>query len=188
MVKLCAFLRFSTLSSVSSRSSAGSVAMASWPPNPASGNSAGPPEAPATSSAGVVRGSPAPSVGAALGVSTCFSPLAPTSTCQSSGGGRSGSVAFVPGAGSTGADPSGAEASGADAAATGPALDDSSWVGDPGAGEVEAGVSWRSAPLAALMKSKLVNTQVERSNHLLYNQRQTHSTDFFLMALFIRTA
>jgi hypothetical protein len=64
----------------------------------------------------------------------------------------------VPGAGSAGANPSGADASGADAVVTGPALDDSSWVEDPGAGVVEAGVSWRSAALAALMKSKLVNT------------------------------
>jgi hypothetical protein len=38
------------------------------------------------------------------------------------------------------------------------------------------------------MKSKLVNTQVERSNHLQCNKRQTYSTDFFLMAFFIRTA
>jgi hypothetical protein len=50
------------------------------------------------------------------------------------------------------------EASGADAAATGAALDDSSRIEDPGAGAVEVGVSWRSAALAALMKSKLVNT------------------------------
>jgi hypothetical protein len=95
---------------------------------------------------------------AALGVSSCFSPLAPTSTCRSSGGGRSGSVASVPGVGSAGADPSGAEASGAAATATGPALDDSSRAGDLGARVVEAGVSWRSTALAALMKSKLVNT------------------------------
>jgi hypothetical protein len=35
-----------------------------------------------------------------------------------------------------------ADASGADAAATGPALDDSSRVEDPGAGAVEVGISW----------------------------------------------
>jgi hypothetical protein len=40
-----------------------------------------------------------------------------------------------PGVGSVGVDPSGADASGADAAATGPALDDSSRVEDPGAGQ-----------------------------------------------------
>jgi hypothetical protein len=57
-----------------------------------------------------------------------------------------------------GVDPSGADASGADAAATGPALDDSSRIEDPGAGAVKVGVSWRSTALAALMKSKLVNT------------------------------
>jgi hypothetical protein len=62
------------------------------------------------------------------------------------------------GVGSVGVDPSGADASGADAAATGPTLDDSSRVEDPGAGAVEVGVSWRSVALAALMKSKLVNT------------------------------
>jgi hypothetical protein len=112
----------------------------------------------------------------------------PASTCRSSGGGRSGSVASAPEAGSAGTDPSGADGSGADAAVTGPAIDDSSRVEDPGAGVVEAGVSWRSAALAALMKSKLVNTQVERSKYLLCNQRQTYSTDFFLIALFIRTA
>jgi hypothetical protein len=119
---------------------------------------------------------------------TCHSPLAPASTCWSSGGSRSGSVVSVPGTDFAGPNPSGAIASGADAAATGPALDDSSQVEDPGAGAVEVGVSWRSAALAALMKSKLVNTQVERSNHLQGNKRQTYSTDFFLMAFFIRTA
>jgi hypothetical protein len=62
-----------------------------------------------------------------------------------------------------GSDPAGADGSGADAAVTGPALDDFSRVEDSGAGVVEAGVSWRSAALAALMKSKLVTTQVERS-------------------------
>jgi hypothetical protein len=60
----------------------------------------------------------------------------------------------APGAGSAGADPSGADGSGADAAVTGPVLEDSSRVEDPGAGVVEAGVSWRSAALAALTKSK----------------------------------
>jgi hypothetical protein len=38
------------------------------------------------------------------------------------------------------------------------------------------------------MKSKLVNTQVERSKCLLCNQRQTYSVDFFLMALLTRKA
>jgi hypothetical protein len=94
----------------------------------------------------------------------------------------------APGAGSTGADPSGADGSGADAAVTGPALEHSSRVEDLGARVVEAGVSWTSVALAALIKSKSVNTQVERSKYLLCNQRQTYSTNFFLMALFIRTA
>jgi hypothetical protein len=67
-------------------------------------------------------------------------------------------VVSAPGAGSAGADPSGADGSGADVAVTGRALADSSRVEDPGAGVVKAGVSWRSATLAALMKSKLVNT------------------------------
>jgi hypothetical protein len=35
---------------------------------------------------------------------------------------------------------------------------------------------------------KPVSAQVERSKYLLCNQRQTYSIDFFLMALFIRTA
>jgi hypothetical protein len=70
----------------------------------------------------------------------------------------------------------------------GPALEDSSRVADPGAGVVEAGVSWRSAAFAALTKSKSVNAQVARSQCLLCNQRQTYSIDFFLMALFICTA
>jgi hypothetical protein len=87
-----------------------------------------------------------------------------------------------------GADPSGADGSGAGATVTGPALEYSSRVEDPGAGVVEAGVSWRSAALAALTKSKSVNAQVERLTYLLCNQRQTYSIDFFLMALFIRTA
>jgi hypothetical protein len=47
----------------------------------------------------------------------------------------------APGAGSVGIDPSGADGSGAGAAMTGPALEDSSQVEDPGAGVVEAGVS-----------------------------------------------
>jgi hypothetical protein len=47
----------------------------------------------------------------------------------------------APGAGSVGVDPSRADASGANTAATGPALDDSSRVEDPGAGAVEVGVS-----------------------------------------------
>jgi hypothetical protein len=38
------------------------------------------------------------------------------------------------------------------------------------------------------MQSKSDNTQVERSENLLCNQRQTYSVDFFLMALFNRTA
>jgi hypothetical protein len=94
----------------------------------------------------------------------------------------------TPGAGSAGVDPSGVDGSGAGVAVTGPALEDSSRVEDPGAGVVEAGVSWRSAALAALTKLKSVNTQVERSKYLLGNQRQTYSIVFFLMALFIRTA
>jgi hypothetical protein len=48
----------------------------------------------------------------------------------------------APGVGSAGADPSGADGSGADAAVTGPELEDSSRVEDPGVGVVEAGVSW----------------------------------------------
>jgi hypothetical protein len=67
-------------------------------------------------------------------------------------------VVSAPWAGSVGVDPSGADGSGADAAAIGPALDDSSWVKGPGAGVVEAGDSWRSAALAALMKLALANT------------------------------
>jgi hypothetical protein len=92
------------------------------------------------------------------------------------------------GVGSAGASPSGADGSGADATVTGPALQDSSRVVDPGAGLVDAGVSWRSAALVALTKSKSVDTEVERSKYLMRNQRQTYCTDFFLMALFIRTA
>jgi hypothetical protein len=69
----------------------------------------------------------------------------------------------APGAGSVGADPSGADGSGAGAAVTGPALEDSSRVEDPGAGVVEAVVSWRSPALAALPKLKLVSAQVKRS-------------------------
>jgi hypothetical protein len=46
---------------------------------------------------------------------------------------------------------------------TGPALEDSSRVEDPRARVVEAGVSWRSAALTALMQPKSDNTQVERS-------------------------
>jgi hypothetical protein len=38
------------------------------------------------------------------------------------------------------------------------------------------------------MKSKSVNTQVERSKCLLCNQRQTYIVGFFLMALFTRKA
>jgi hypothetical protein len=129
-----------------------------------------------------------PSVGAASGASTCSPPPALVSTCWSSGGGKSGSVASTSGAGSAGVDPSGADGSGAGATVTGPAPEDSPSIEDPGAGVVEAGASWRSAALAALMKSKSVNTQVEKSECLLCNQRQTYSVDFFLMALFTRKA
>jgi hypothetical protein len=46
---------------------------------------------------------------------------------------------------------------------TAPALEDSSRVDDPGARVVEAGASWRSTALAALMQPKSDNTQVDRS-------------------------
>jgi hypothetical protein len=49
----------------------------------------------------------------------------------------------------------------------GPAPEDSSWVEDSRTGVAEAGVSWRSAALAALIKSKSDNTQVEQSKYLL---------------------
>jgi hypothetical protein len=136
----------------------------------------------------VVRCSPAPSVGAAIGASTCSSPLAPAPPSWSSGGGKSGSIASISGAGSAGVGPSGADGLGAGTAMIGPALVDSSWADDPGAGVVKASFSWRSAALAALMKSKSVNIQVEKSERLLCNQMQTYSVDFFLMALFTRKA
>jgi hypothetical protein len=136
------------------------------------------------SSPWAVRCLPVPSAGVASGASTCSPPPAPVSTCWGSGGGKSGNVTSTSGAGSAGVDPSGAAGLGAGAAMTGPTPEDPSWVEDPGTGVVEAGVSWRSAALAALMKPKSVNTQVERSKCLLCNQRQTHSVDFFLMALF----
>jgi hypothetical protein len=129
-----------------------------------------------------------PSVGAASGASTCSPPPALVLTCWSSGGGRSGSIASASGASSAGVDSLRANGSGAGAAAAGPAPEDPSWVKDPGAGVVEAGVSWRSVAVAALMKSMSVNTQVERSKCLLCNQRQTYSVDFFLMALLTRKA
>jgi hypothetical protein len=99
-----------------------------------------------------------------------------------------GSVASASGAGSASVNSSGADGSGAGAPVTGPALEDSSRVADPRAGLVKASVSWRSVALAALTKSKSVNAQVDRSKCLLCNQIQTHSIDFFLMALFIRMA
>jgi hypothetical protein len=105
-----------------------------------------------------------PSVGAASGASTCSPPPAPVLTCWSSGGGKSGSVASASGACSAGVDPSGANGSGAGAALTGPALEDYSWVEDPGAGVVEASVSWRSAALAALMKSSQSSDKSKNKN------------------------
>jgi hypothetical protein len=129
-----------------------------------------------------------PSVGAASGASTCFPPPAPVSTCWSSGGGKSGSVASALGAGSAGVDPSGADGSGAGAVVTGPALVDSSRVDDPGAGVVEAGFSWRFTALAALMKSSLSPCKLRKAACLLCNQMQTYSMDFFLTALFTRKA
>jgi hypothetical protein len=75
------------------------------------------------------------------------------------------------GAGYTDADPSGAAGSGAGTAVTGLALEDSSRVEDPGAGVVEAGISWRSTALAALTKLEPISVQVERSNYVLCNQR-----------------
>jgi hypothetical protein len=128
------------------------------------------------------------SAGAASGALTCSPPPAPMSPRWSSGGGKSGSFAPASGAGSAGADLAGAGNSGAGAAVTGPAPEDPSWAEDPGAGVVEAGVSWRSTVLTALMQLKSDNTQVQRSENLLCNQRQTYSVDYFLMALFNRTA
>jgi hypothetical protein len=107
------------------------------------------------SSPWAVRCLPVPSVGVASGASTCFPPPAPASTCWSSGGGKSGSVASASGARSARVDPSGADGSGAGAAVTGPALVDSSRVDDPGAWVVEASFSLRFTALAALMKSSL---------------------------------
>jgi hypothetical protein len=112
----------------------------------------------------VVRCSPAPSVGAATGTPACSSPPAPTSTCWSSGGGKSGSVASAPGADSVGVDPSGADGSGAGAAVTGPALVDSSWDDDPGAGAVMAGSSWRFTVLAALITSSQSSYKSKQQN------------------------
>jgi hypothetical protein len=116
-----------------------------------------------------VRCLPVPSIGAASGASTCSLPPAPVSTCWSSGGGKSGSVASASGAGSTGVDPSGADGSGAGAAVTGPVLVDSSRVDDPGAGVVEAGFSWRFTALAALMKSSLSLCKSKKATCLLCN-------------------
>jgi hypothetical protein len=129
-----------------------------------------------------------PSVGAASGASTCLPPPAPASTCWSSGGGKSGSVASALGAGSAGVDPSGADGSGAGAAVTGPELVGSSWVDDPGVGVVEAGFSWRFTALAALMKSSLSSYKSSKAACLLCNQVQTYSVDFFLTTLFTRKA
>jgi hypothetical protein len=47
---------------------------------------------------------------------------------------------------------------------TGPALADSSRVDDPGAGVVAAGFSWRSAMLAALMKSSQSSYKSKNQN------------------------
>jgi hypothetical protein len=105
-----------------------------------------------------------PSVGAALGASTCSSPPASALTCWSSGGGKSASVASASGAGSAGVDPSGADGSGVAAAVTGPTLVDSSRVDDPGAGVVVAGFSWRSTALAALMKSSQSSYKLKNQN------------------------
>jgi hypothetical protein len=105
-----------------------------------------------------------PSVGAASGALASSPPPAPVLTCWSSGGGKSGSVASSSGAGSAGVDPSGADASGDGAAMTGPALADSSRVDDPGAGVVAAGFSWRSAALAALMKSSQSSYKSKNKN------------------------
>jgi hypothetical protein len=105
-----------------------------------------------------------PSIGAASGASTCSSPLASASTCWSSGGGKSGSIASASGAGSAGVVPSGADDSGAGTAVTGPALVDSSRVDDPGAGVVVARFSWRSAALAALMKSSQSSYKSKNQN------------------------
>jgi hypothetical protein len=60
-----------------------------------------------------------PSVGAALGASTCSSPPALASACCGSGGGKSGSVASALGAGSWGVGSSRAAGSGAGIAAAG---------------------------------------------------------------------
>jgi hypothetical protein len=81
------------------------------------------------SSPWAVRCLPVPSVGAASGASTCFPPPASVSTCWSSGGGKSGSIASASEARSAGVDPSRADGSGAGAAVTGPTLEVSSGLG-----------------------------------------------------------
>jgi hypothetical protein len=85
-------------------------------------------------------------------------------------------------------DPSGADGSGAGAATTGPALEDSARVDDPGVEVVVAGFSWSFTALAALVKSSLLSYKSKKEECLLCNQMQTYSADFFLMAFFTRKA
>jgi hypothetical protein len=133
-------LKVLKFSAVSRGSSTRSVVMTFLYPGPALSISRGFPEDPAISPAAVLghlqehnvvnilcpdlgsqsradKRVPMPSVGAASGVLTCSPPPASASSCQSSGGGKSGSVASASGASSVGTCSPGAE--GSEAAAVG---------------------------------------------------------------------
>jgi hypothetical protein len=84
---------------------------------------------------------PVPSVGAASGASTCSPPPALASSCRSSGGGKSTSVASTSGASSGGAGSSGADGSEAAAAGAGSAPEGSVQIDGSGAAVAAPGSS-----------------------------------------------
>jgi hypothetical protein len=105
-----------------------------------------------------------PSVGAAAGDLTCSSPPALASLCWSSGGGKSGSVAYVSGAGSVGDDSNGAAGSRAGAAVAGSAGADPPGADGSGAGAAMASVSLSLTALADLIKMGQLPYKSKRAN------------------------
>jgi hypothetical protein len=128
-----------------------------------------------------------PSVGAAPGASTCSPPPASASSCRSSGGGKSGSVASASGASSVGTGSPGADGSEAAAAGPGSAPAGSARVAGSGAVVAAPRSIWSCTALAALTIS---NTLLSKwaSARSSSGRTETHSVDFFLAAFFTRQA
>jgi hypothetical protein len=128
-----------------------------------------------------------PSVGAASGASTCSPPPASASSCRSSGGDKSGSVAAASGASSVGAGSPGADGSEAATDGAGSSPEGSARVAGSGATVAAPGSIWSCTALAALMTPKTLLSKWARARSSS-DRRKTHNVDFFLAAFFTRQA